>query len=462
APNLGASNGGSTFSGYTDRTALEVIALGGSLSYRNDPWAAVDVSLAGLFPVHMHGAGTASLTTLLGLAPPTLKLASVDGNVVLRDPFGSISTLTLASAPRGTLELLGGQNVQLGLAGITEQDVSPLYLRGPLDPVATVGDVVNTGLSDPSNNFLRGLTPLHSGDPDPIRIYAVGGSVCAKSSGLCVNDQRPPVQLSFPKPLEVVAGVDIFSGTYTFQNNGPNDLSFFQAGRDLFQPVLQAVGSGTVLLQAGRDVILNQTGLDSTGKASKLEGGALLALGNRTDPSRVQINQALPDQGANFVVLAGMANGVDWDGFAAAYLDPANGHHVGRTDLPELRQYMAGLGVQGLSDADLVAAFQALSLPRREVFLDQVYLTELQQTGVDYTDPESPRFQSYNRGFTAVSTLFPTDPSKLDTFQRGDVILNAKPVETQAEGNIEVLAPYGSVEVGTNTLPKGVDPASGG
>ena len=460
--NLGPSNAGTTFSGYTDQTAFGAVALGGSLTYQNDPWAAVDVSLAGSFPVQMRGAGNASLNSLFGLAPPTLKLASLHSDVVVDDPFGNTSTLTLASAPRGTLELLAGQDVHLGVAGITEQDVSPLYVRGPLDPSSTAGDVVDVGFSGPSNNFLRGLTPVHAGDPDPVRIYAVAGSVCAKSSGLCVNDQRPPVQLTFPKPLEVIAGVDIFSGTYTLQNNGPNDLSLFQAGRDLFQPVVEAVGSGTVLVQAGRDVVLNQIGVDSTGKASKLEGGALLALGNRTNPTRVQVNQALPDTGANFVVLAGTANGVDWNGFAAAYLDPGNSHNVVRTYLPELRQYMAGLGVQGLSDADLVAAFQALSLPRREVFLDQVYLTELQQTGIDYNDPESPRYQSYNRGFTAVSTLFPTDPTKLDAFQRGDVIINAKPVETQAQGNIQILAPYGSVEVGTNTLPAGVDPASGG
>jgi len=169
-------------------------------------------------------------------------------------------------------------------------------------------------------------------------------------------------------------------------------------------------------------------------------------------------NQTLPDQGGtNVYILAGAANGVAWDAFAAAYLDPANSQGVVRTYLPELAKYMAGLDPRhgAMSPAELVAAFQGLRLAQREVFLDQVYFSELKQTDVDYNTPGSPRYHSYDRGFRATSLLFPFDPS---TVQRGNVILSAKPVETQLGGDISILAPFGRVDVGAPIVP---DPSSG-
>jgi len=96
------------------------------------------------------------------------------------------------------------------------------------------------------------------------------------------------------------------------------------------------------------------------------------------------------------------------------------------------------------------------------VLLDRVYLEELKQTGIDYNDAASPRFHQYGRGYEAIARLFPGTAAGGAASHAGDVILNAKPVETQASGDINILAPYGRIAVGAEVVPAGVDPAAGG
>jgi len=201
-----------------------------------------------------------------------------------------------------------------------------------------------------------------------------------------------------------------------------------------------------------------------TGVAPPLSGGSFISQGNTRDGI---VYSALPrDKGANLLVLAGVKKGrVDLDAFTATYLDPANAEQRAVHDyLPELRKFMVQLdpAAAGLSEADLVSAFRALAEPRRQIFLTGVYFTELRDTGIDYNDPESPRYQSYDRGFHAVATLFPVDPSSLLPEERGNLLLHAKRVETNASAGITLLAPYGRVEVGTDATQERVDYGKGG
>jgi len=475
AANLSPTGLGSAFSGFTSRTAFAATSVGGSVRYENDPWAAVDLSLAGRpeEQVQMSGSGFNSQNEMFSRAPPTLRLTSLQQSVFVEDHFGHDSTLALAPDARGTLELFAGQDVHLSLGAIKLDDLAPAYLHGPLDPFAVAGDRATLdsfgAAPDASTNSHRGFVPLHRGDLQPVRIIALAGSVCAQRSGACTPDARSPATLvSVPKPLEVFAGRDVMSGNWQPQNNGPGDISVLKAGRDLYEPGLQITGEGSALLEAGRDVVLLQA-------SSAAKGGALYSLGNRTDPlGKLPLNQALSsNKAADLYILAGTANKVNYDAFAAVYLDPANGHQVPRTYLrpdqasragPDLVTYLTSLGMNasGMTDQELVAAFQALPLARREIFLDRVYFFELKQTGIDYNDAQSSRYHSYDRGFAAVSLLFPQDPSSLAATLPGDVLLDAKPVETQANADITILAPYGRVAVGAEVLPANVNPASGG
>jgi len=451
---------GSSFWGYSDRAALSVTALSGPVAYENDPWASVDLTLGRSdgFRVQMSGSGATSLNDAFSRAPPTLRLASLQSSATVEDRFGNISSLVLAPAPRGTLEIFAATDVHLALAAVRLEDVGSAYARGPLDPFTTSGDRIDFGsnLSDAASNFQRGFVPLHAGDPDPARIEALSGSVCAQRSGSCTPDPRPQLtqtQVTTPKPIEVLAGTDVMTGIYAPQNNSPSDFSLLQAGRDLYEPGLLVDGPGAALLQAGRDIVLDQYGSGTL----QQKGGFIYSLGNRSDSKGTRINQALPAQGADIYLLAGAANPIDYDGFAAAYLDPANAQHVVRTYLPELTTYLATLGLGPAPDP--IAAFRSLPLSQREIFLDRVYFSELKETGIDYNQVGGPRYQSYNRGFKAISLLFPGDPG---AGSGGNVLLNAKSLETQSGGDLTILAPYGQVAIGADVLPRGVDPASGG
>src|SRR5262249_46287786 len=158
--------------------------------------------------------------------------------------LGGISSLTLSSSPQGNLELLARQDVHLGLVVLSMDDRAPAFVRNALAPYATIGDqITNPDVPTDANNFLRGATPLHADDPDPARIYALEGSVCGQHLGGCstVTDllnKSGPARVIVPKSLEVIAGKDIASGSYRMVGLGPNALSFFEAGRDVFDPIL--------------------------------------------------------------------------------------------------------------------------------------------------------------------------------------------------------------------------------
>jgi hypothetical protein len=474
AENLQAQ-AGTAFVGYGDRTALEVVALGGAASYLNDPWASVDLSQSARTPTayKVKMTGSSGLNAQFGNAPPTLRVASLTTDASIESSLATPAELRLESAPRGTLEVLAMNNVVLRL-DIAQEDRAPGLVRDGRAAYATKvsssGDTsTNVAPVDPGTAF----GAIHLGDPEPSRLYAIQGSICAQSaSGTCLRQPAPLVsrfsdviKVSLPKPLHVVAGTDVLGGYYEIVGNGPNDLSLISAGRDVYQPVLDLLGQGSVIVQAGRDVRLDEPTVQSgAGVEPPLSGGSLISQGN----TRQGITySALPrDKGVSLFVLSGVKKGrVDLDAFTSAYLDPGNAEQRAVHDyFPELRKYMEGLdpASTGLPEADLVAAFRSLPPPQRQIFLTGLYFTELRDTGIDYNNPDSPRYQSYDRGFRAVGTLFPVDPATLLSEDRGNLFLHAKRVETNADADITLLAPYGRVEVGTDATQERVDYGKGG
>jgi len=463
---------GTAFWGYTDRTSLSVASLGGALRYENDAWASVDVSVSNPLKdlqVVMRGSSEYSLNAMFGRAPPTLRLSALESSVTMTDHFDAPGTLTLASAPQGTLEVLAGQNIYV-TRNLGQDEIDPKLARGPTAPFATFRPAgTDGGDQGPIGGAGLVSTPgaVHLGDPNPVRLYAMSGSVClAQSSSGCVPGTAggSPVTIDLPKPLEIIAGQDIFRGQFQVQNNGPNDITSLVAGRDLYQPLLLISGPGTAVLQAGRNVQITQSdnpGTRITGGGAVYSIGNAIITANQLDgnlPSVVPTNDALSAARATDVIIVAGADGPEvadknTRAFAAAYLDPANAKQRAIHDyLPALKDYMEQLDPANgsLSEDGLVSAFGALPLVRRQIFLDRVYFTELKETGIDYNNPDNPRFQSYNRGFAAVNLLFPQDGASP---RKGDVVLSGKPVETRSNGDITILAPYGGVEVGTTVVP---------
>lgn len=446
---------GSAFYGYSDRAALNAMSVSGSITYRDNPWASTDLTRGqGPWQVLMYtpsgGDPRPRLNNIFGELPGTLRFASLKSSIYLEPRFAA--PFTLAPAPEGTVEFLAQGNVRIpgGTTGLVMRDIAPEYRRGALRPfsIDVVGFMANTqpqmGVPSATNNYHRGFDLLHGDDTEPARIYSLEGSICNAHSSQAACQSSSVLNL--PKPLYMVAGEDIRLQA-TFQHNRPGAISYISAGRDLVYPEMTVTGEGDLMLEAGRDVIKT-----TSFTVSHIASGVVDASAR---------NLALPsDRGANITILAGSAQGADWDGFADVYLDPDNSHDVVHAYLPELAEFMAELGYEDVAPEELKVAFDALPQATRQTFLQQVFFTELKETGIDYNDPESPRFQQYSRGYDAVERLFTADPATVE--EGGDIILANNPVETREGGDITMLAPYGSLEVGSLYPLASFDPNNSG
>lgn len=95
------------------------------------------------------------------------------------------------------------------------------------------------------------------------------------------------------------------------------------------------------------------------------------------------------------------------------------------------------------------ALFDGLPAKTREGFLQKVLAEELRQTGIDYNDAGGARFQQYTRGYSALNLLYPgTKGLGRDNPLGGDIVLKDSSVESLSGGSINIVAPYGNVQIG--------------
>ncbi len=451
-----AGNGKATFFfSYTDRTAADIASSGGNIVYDDNPWAAADLTVGNtnlLMPLSTGNGANLSIPRDLLFAPGSLRLTASQGNIAFDSAYTSDSaTLRLAPSPTGTLDLLAAGDIESALP-IVMMDVAPQYLRTGIAPysIVTPGNpiIATADLLGLTTNYGRGTSALHSGDDEPAHVYTLEGDI-------------DNLQLSLPKALRLWSGNDVTDLQVFAQNNNPNDLTLIRAQEDIVDPYIAVAGPGRLVVDAARDITMETSSTNSTlgiyslgnneiflGTSwwpADLGGKITIPVNYVTDTSTP--NLALHNAGADVSLLAG-ADGADYNGFAAAYLSPTNASGVVRTYLPELRDYMAGLGYTGLDDAQLLEVFDSLAFKTtqaetRQMFLLQVFLTELKETGIDFNDPSSPRFASYKRGRTAVATLF-GDGKNAPT---GNINLFAKPVISMAGGSFTVLAPHGQIQI---------------
>ena len=429
---------GSAYFGMTERTAMNVTSTGGDVKYNTNPWASVDLTRGNAREAFMYSRPVTlgerpSTTASFNRAPGTVRLAALQGDLLIANKqrgvlFGSI---VLAPTDNGTIELLakngvrgdGNANPLDVRYAVTMLDVGADYRRGALQAFAVRADGrmdVRINLPGLATNYDRGLTPAHINDSTPARIYSM-------TKGLSLP--AFPASVNVPKALSIYSGRDL-NGTFRSQNNRPDDVSSFVAERDTDSLNITVTGIGDAVIEAGRN----------------LKRTSVISSGNATTPNQ---NLALPSRaGANIYMYAGTARDTDYDSFSAAYLDPQNSGQVVRTYLAELAIYMRRLGFTGLSDQQAVDVFKTLPLASRKLFAQQILFTELKETGLDVTDATSPRFQSYSRGYAAIHRLFPRDTARLTDKERSHILLNAAKVETQAGGDITLVAPYGRVEIG--------------
>lgn len=471
----------SGFSLWTDHTAINLFSAGGNLT----PSTQLAEADANLTPV--SGANS-SPTDGRFVYPSILRAVAAQGSIYAgpsaayseRDLSRTIAySLLLAPSTSGQLELLAGDSIYAGGYAINQSGASPLAIATPFRPsfLAFASNNPNKPLT--SNYGSDGVKPdgnsrypLFAFGPDsysglndvqgPARFYALTGDLVGVRSGETLSfDTSKRTWYEAAGPVWMIAGRDIVaSGTNLgrptavqpdemgvgregitstgnlFVHNDPRDISRVSAGRDILYSSFDIAGPGTLDINAGRNILMEN-------RASITSLGAIVAGDSRP--------------GASVVLQAGVgAQGPDYTRFIARYLNPQNladpnaslngqPGKVVKTYLDELQSWLTlGYGFSG--NAEQAQAFYA-ALPSAEqaIFARQVYFAELRAGGLEYNDVDGPRKGSYLRGRNAIAALFPTtdvagNPLRYD----GDITLyGGAGVKTLFGGDIQMLTPGG-------------------
>ena len=492
------------FSTYAPESAVRVSSLGGSITLRQEVVLPTENTARSILQVWMEranllttGANGAAFNqpwlrlaetsvepfvSVLALAPPTLEVTAFSGDLNL------VGDLTAAPAARGSLELLAhgalnalqpagrsniivpGQTTTVWTSSrLNLSDADPAALPGVVTPfsyqsiagrVANAANTTQPGFLAPVANLFaetgstggviqtkqalhtRGL--LHRDDPEPVRVYALGGNL----SGLT---------LFTPKRAAIHAERDITDVALYLQNLAATDQSTVSAGRDIVlsnanAPLrtaataagnlpgrgegplagdLQVSGPGSLIVLAGRTLELG-TGASNTDGT----GVGVVSIGNARNPY-------LPFEGSNLVVGAGLGratslgdSAMDFDAFIAESVEGGEGP-----------AYLAELGVTG---------FESLPAEERNRIALEIFYRILRDAGRGFAESGN-----YDAGFAAIETLFGGVAGS------GDLLTRGRSVRTTAGGDISLFAPNGALTLANTTIgnpliPPGIITESGG
>lgn len=329
--------GHSWFSLWTDNTAINLTSLGGNLA----------PSKGG-----MAYNGSEYSSDLSEVWPSILRVSALGGDIY----FGATAGFTTAGATNDVLAPSSGSELSIIAAGsiygggprsqtnaasrhTLNLSATGTPLPTPTNP-AFVGQNPGSGTVLVSNLSIEGEAiqnttptfrnwnglyslfafgpntaangPARSADAEPIRIYALEGDIVGLRTGQVSSylDVNYVSQVAYgaAAPVRMRAGRDIVSsGTTTDANlilhSNETDVSVISAGRDIIYSNFDIAGPGVLEVSVGRNILQEDQG-------SFRSIGAIRA-------------DDLAD-GASIVLMAGMANGVNWDAVRDLYLDPAN------------------------------------------------------------------------------------------------------------------------------------------
>lgn len=379
----------SFFLTYAPDSKVSLLSVAGNATLSNDV-AALQKTLPDL----KFSSSTGNEANALAIYPSNLDVKAMQGNIVASKQF------TLSPSSTGNLNLLAAGDVTIK-GNINLSDADPALLPNVLKPTDTykgLDEKLFTSLFSTKYGAYA-ATPVHAGDPAPARIVALNGSLVAENEAA----------FFLSKPARIEAGRDIVDLNLYGQNLAAGDVTSIRAGRDIayIDPhnaqgklinnsrTIDLGGPGRLELSAGRNIDLG----NSVGVVTK---------GNL-------INPALPDQGADIAVMVGVKGVPDYSGFAAKY----------------------GLnGVSGYTPEVAQAFFKQLMLAGDE-----------HNDGKDGSLDSSGRTMGYQRGYDAISTLFPNSDYK------GDLNLFFSQIKTFRGGNIDLFVPGGKINAGLASVP---------
>lgn len=423
----------SLFSTYGPDSGAQLQSLNGTVALSND--ATMLVNSYNKAPLNFNVSGSYN-KELMSLLPPSLAMTAFQGDI---DMLASSTAAVMSPAARGDLALLAAGTVSVR-APLVMSDKDPALVPDGVHPGVNTNDFPRYSVVDPNlQAFLHAPVPVHTGDTQPARIYAVAGNVQGNFNELSLN---------LSKAVRVHAGQDVSDLGILAQHANAGDFSQVMAGRDVVftsgndrsdNAKIWVGGPGRLEVTAGRNLDL----------------GTSAGIVSRGDLDNAQ----LPVGGADIDVAAGVgAQGIDYAG-AIARLAAALEKAGGSPDDALLWQARWLTGNNDLKGADALAAVRAvaaLDADGQRAHVREMLYTALLVTGRDFNNPDSPFFKGYERGYAALELVFPGIGEKNADGSRnyqGEINLFASRIKTERGGHIEFMAPGGDVIVGLANTP---------
>ncbi|SNT29557.1 filamentous hemagglutinin family protein [Sphingopyxis indica] len=482
------------FTLWTDNSAINLFSAGGDL-------------VPGAQIVEVRNTGPMELNRNYSpdggrfMMPANLSILAPSGNIYMGGALQGFGHnydaarrygIWLAPSATSRFEMLTGGSIYGGEYVVAQTSASRDVLATPFNPAFVGYSEFNASpLANARNVYAPWLVSrnrslfafgpptaglIRDADAAPTRIYA-GGDIIDLRVGELIESAAVGLKWYLgAAPTWMLAGGDIinvgspvgttyslpdtfdFAARYSgpavgglFVHSHETDVSRVSAGGSILTSSFHIAGPGQLELSAGESIIMNDV-------SHVTSHGAALAGDDRP--------------GASVAMMAGMANGVDWEAVRMRYLDPANLADPERplADQPgmaakvyteELGDWLEGrYGFSGSSE-DALAYFDALAPEHQRIFLRDIYYAETREGGREYNNPDSGRFGSYLRGREMIATLFPDEDGDGAAIERvGDIIMfGGSGVRTNFGGDIEMMAPGGQIVLGVQGE---VPPASAG
>ena len=428
-----ASANWSLFSTYGEDSAVQLDSLAGKVTLHNVTNTATStvaaVKDAYKAPLNFSISSAKYNANLLSVLPPSLAVTAFQGDVLVDG-----TQVLLSPAARGDLTLLAADSIGIPTR-LTMSDMDHGLIPDALRPGTTLNQFL------PTTSTAHAPVPVHVGDSEPVRIYAVAGDVSGKANTL---------NLTLSEAVRVRAGRDVLNLGIQAQHANADDVSLIEAGRDIRftqsgtgrndNARIWVGGQGRLEVTAGRDIDLGSTaGIVSRGDLD---------------------NAALAAEGVDIQVAAGVgAKGIDYAA-AVSRLVAALGQAGADADDALLWQARWLTGDASLDAANALVAVKAVEMLNAESQRTSVrdwLFTALRATGRDSTNPDSPYAANYARGYAALELLFPgigqTGPDGAFKNYQGGVNLFASRIKSERGGDIEVIVPGGELVVGLANTP---------
>ena len=363
------------------------------------------------------------------LFPGSLTLAALGGDLNVEGSAGA-AQLGLMPAAKGDLKLAASGSIYLD-AAIHMSDNNINLMPTAFNPVqlAEFKNVLNDKIL---NTFTKNSAlshdsiPVHQNDTQSVYISA-GNDIVGTGS----------VSLFLPKKADIYAGNDIINLALLGQNLNSVDQTSIIAGRDILNPKDGAAGimwggPGYLDVVAGRNIDLNTS-------------DGIVTRGNLDNPF-------LPETGANLSISVGVAS-TNNQAFIAKYLNPLVSNIYSESLVKFIRTSKDLKTEDLLSVEDAWTIFDAMDLKLKNKFVETVFFNELKQAGLDHNDQTSKGYGNYDRGFEAISTLFPNNT------YNGKLDLSFSQLKTERGGNLNIFAPGGGIVVGLPVIPQSIKDA---